>query len=193
MQSHIRLEGERVVLETLKKEHIKSLWKDSITEEVWRYLPNRFESVEDLETIYDHSIINFERGMEHPFTVFDKVENEYVGSTRFLNISREYRNLEIGWTWYIPKVWNTRVNTECKYLLLRYCFEELDMLRVGFKADRRNVRSDRAILRLGAYREGVLRQYGMMQDGYIRDANIYSIIDSEWKEIKERFESKLLK
>lgn len=193
MQSYIRLEGERVVLETLKKEHIKSLWKDTITEEVWRYLPNRFESVEDLEAIYDQSITNYERGVEHPFIVFDKVENEYVGTTRFLNISREYRNLEIGWTWYLPKVWNTRVNTECKYLLLRYCFEELDMLRVGFKADRRNVRSDRAILRLGAHREGVLRQYGIMQDGYIRDANIYSIIDSEWKEIKERFESKLLK
>lgn len=193
MQSYIRLEGERVVLETLKKEHIKSLWKDTITEEVWRYLPNRFESVEDLEAIYDQSITNYERGVEHPFIVFDKVENEYVGTTRFLNISREYRNLEIGWTWYLPKVWNSRVNTECKYLLLRYCFEELDMLRVGFKADRRNVRSDRAILRLGAHREGVLRQYGIMQDGYIRDANIYSIIDSEWKEIKERFESKLLK
>lgn len=193
MQTYIRLEGERIVLETLKREDTKKLWNDSITEEVWRYLPNRFESAEDLEEIYEQSFINYERGLEHPFAVFDKVENEYVGSTRLLNISREYKNIEIGWTWYIPKVWNTRVNTECKYLLLRHCFEELSMLRVGFKADSRNVRSDRAIMRMGAQKEGVLRKYGIMQDGFIRNANIYSIIDSEWNEIKGRFESRLLK
>lgn len=193
MLSSIRLEGQRIVLETLKREDLHKLWDDSITEEVWRYLPDRFENVEDLEKIYKHSFLNVERGVEHPFSVFDKMENKYVGSTRFMNISHEYKNLEIGWTWYIPKVWNTSVNTESKYLLLTYCFEELNMLRVGFRADRRNVRSDRAILRIGASKEGVLRKYGIMQDGFVRDANIYSIIDDEWKGIKTLFENELLK
>ncbi|MHA6484137.1 GNAT family N-acetyltransferase [Paenibacillus sp. strain BS8-2] len=193
MHPYIRLENERIILETMKYEDISKLWKDSISEEVWRFLPKRFESVEDLERIYRQSLINYERGVEHPFTVFDKVENEFVGSTRFMNISNEYRNLEIGWTWFIPKVWNTRVNTECKYLLLNYCFEELNMLRVGFKADSRNERSDRAIRRLGAQKEGVLRKFGIMQDGFIRDANMYSIIDSDWPQIKQRFENVLLK
>lgn len=193
MSTSIRLEGERVILETLKREDIPKLWHESITEEVWKYLPERFENAVDLIQIFETSFINFERGSEHPFAVYDKVFNDYVGSTRLLNISLDQRNIEIGWTWYIPEVWNTRVNTECKYLLLKYCFEDLDMLRVQFKADSRNIKSDRAILRIGAQKEGSLRKFGIMQDGFIRDANIYSIVETEWKEIKELFESKLLK
>ena len=193
MSKDLRLEGERVIVETLKRKDVPRLWHESISEEVWKYLPKSFKNIEDLKRIFELSFINFEQGQEHPFAVYDKNLKTHVGSTRFLNISLDQRNIEIGWTWYIPEVWKSRVNTECKYLLLKYCFEELKMLRVQFKADSRNVRSDRAITRIGARKEGILRKFGIMQDGFIRDANIYSIIDDEWKEIKDRFESRLLK
>ncbi|WP_317890148.1 GNAT family N-acetyltransferase [Paenibacillus sabuli] len=94
----------------------------------------------------------------------------------------------MGWSWYTPEVWRSRVNTECKYELLKYCFEPFHALWVQFKADVRNDRSNHAIQRIGATHEGVLRQDRILQDGFIRNANLYSIIDSEWNEIKNRLE-----
>ncbi|GAF65589.1 putative acetyltransferase [Bacillus sp. TS-2] len=193
MQNNIRLEGKRVILETLKPEEVPLLWNDSITEEVWRYLPKSFNNMADLNDIFAPSFFNLKQGTEHPFSVYDKELKLYVGSTRLLNLSIDQRNVEIGWTWFIPNVWKSRVNTECKYLLLKYCFEDLEMLRVQFKTDSRNLQSDRAILRLGAKKEGVLRKFGIMQDGVIRDANIYSILNDEWPEVEKQFEVKLLK
>jgi RimJ/RimL family protein N-acetyltransferase len=105
-----------------------------------------------------------------------------------LNISLTNKNLEIGWTWYSPEVWRTRVNTECKYLLLRYCFEALQLVRVQLKADIRNSRSNAAILRIGAVREGELRQDRILHDGFRRNAYIYSVLDTEWLEVRRRLE-----
>lgn len=184
MNSMIVLEGERVRLQSLQPHHISQLWDPSITEEVWRYLPNRFQHSEDLQEIYAASLRGKNIGLEHPFVVYDKCLHKFVGSTRFLNISLENKNLEIGWTWYLPEVWRTRVNTECKFLLLQYGFEELGLLRVQFKADTRNERSNKALERIGAVREGELRKDRNMQDGFIRNAYIYSIIREEWPEVK---------
>lgn len=131
--------------------------------------------------------------MDYPFAVYDKQLQRYVGSTRYLNITLEHRNVEIGWTWYTPEVWRTRVNSECKYLLLKYGFEELNLLRVQFKTDSRNERSHYAILRIGATQEGVLRRERILHDGYIRNTNVYSIIDSEWPAVKGNFERILAK
>jgi len=114
-----------------------------------------------------------------------------VGSTRFLNISIQNRNLEIGSTWLSPTVWRTRINTECKYLLLKHCFETLGTIRVQLKTDSRNVRSQRSIERLGAVKEGVLRNHMIMPDGYLRDSVVYSIIDKEWVQVKNKLESML--
>lgn len=191
--NEIILEGTRVRIEPLTTEHFSVLWDDSISEEVWRYLPSRFINEDDIIQIYSESLKAKEMGLEYPFAVYDKQLEKYVGSTRFLNISLENKNLEIGWTWYIPRVWRSRVNTECKYLLMRYCFEELALLRVQFKADTRNTRSNLALERIGAVREGTLRRDRIMQDGFIRNAHIYSIIREEWVEIKRRFETVLLK
>ena len=96
--------------------------------------------------------------------------------------------MEIGHTWYNPSVWRTRVNTESKYMLLRYCFESLNLLRVQIKTDLRNERSQAAIARLGAQKEGILRQHRVLYDGYIRDTVMFSIIDKEWPQVKERLE-----
>ncbi len=108
-----------------------------------------------------------------------------------INISVPNRSLEIGWTWYHPSVWRTRINTECKYLLLKYCFEQLQTVRVQFCADKRNTRSNQAIQRLGAIKEGELRRNRILNDGYIRDTCVYSIVDAEWPQIKLKLENYL--
>ncbi|CAM3635999.1 GNAT family N-acetyltransferase [Marinicrinis lubricantis] len=187
------LEGERIRIESLQSHHIPEMWDDSLSEEVWRYLPNHFRTTQAMQEIYSASLKSKELGLEHPFVVYDKQLQQYVGSTRFLNISLESRNLEIGWTWYLPMVWRTRVNTETKYLLLKYGFDELQLLRVQLKADTRNTRSNEAIERIGAVREGMLRKDRIMHDGYVRNSYIYSIVREEWPGVQERFEQVLLR
>ncbi|WP_238327843.1 GNAT family N-acetyltransferase [Paenibacillus gorillae] len=114
-----------------------------------------------------------------------------VGSTRLFDLSAEHRGLEIGSTWLNPSVWRTRVNTECKYLLLREAFEHLDMLRVQIKTDLRNLQSQAAIERIGAVKEGILRKHRILHDGYVRDTVMYSITNDEWPDVRIRLESML--
>ncbi|MDE3091124.1 MAG: GNAT family N-acetyltransferase, partial [Chloroflexota bacterium] len=115
-------------------------------------------------------------------------DNRAVGVTSYLNISHTDRGLEIGGTWLTPEVWRTAINTECKYLLLRHAFETLGCIRVQLKTDERNVRSQRAIERLGAVKEGVLRKYQVTHGGYARNTVMYCIIDTEWAVVKARLE-----
>jgi RimJ/RimL family protein N-acetyltransferase len=103
-----------------------------------------------------------------------------------MNIMPKDRGLEIGGTWYAPEFQRTAVNTECKFLLLRHAFEELRAIRVQLKTDMRNERSQRAIERLGAIREGVLRNHMILPDGRYRDSVFYSILDTEWPGVKAR-------
>ena len=111
-----------------------------------------------------------------------------AGATRYLNMQLEHRGLEIGGTWYGLEFQRTAVNTESKYLLLGYAFERLGCIRVQFKTDLCNTRSQRAIERLGARREGVLRNHMILPDGRYRDSVYYSILESEWPGIKRRLE-----
>jgi len=127
-----------------------------------------------------------------PFAVVDTLRNRIVGSTRLADISFPNRGVEIGWTWLDPSVWRTPINTECKYLLLKHCFETLDMIRVCLKTDSRNVRSQRAIERLGARREGILRSHRILPDGYARDSVYYSILASEWPDVRQTLEHSLV-
>jgi N-acetyltransferase len=180
------IEGQRIVLVPLTLNHAAPLFKCGNERIIWKYMPDEVVRLEDMTDIIKSSLTAKELGQEYPFAVFDKELERFVGSTRFLNISLPNKNLEIGWTWYTPEVWKTRVNTECKYELLKYCFEELGLVRVQFRADTRNERSNRALERIGAVKEGILRQDRILYDGYIRDANVYSIIDSEWPKVKQK-------
>lgn len=125
------------------------------------------------------------------FAIIVKDTGLAVGSTRFMDIRREHRGLEIGWTWLAPGVQRTRVNTEAKFLLLKHAFENLGALRVQLKTDARNTRSQRAIERIGGVMEGVLRRHMKVWDGHQRDTVYYSIVDTEWPAAKERFLQKL--
>ena len=130
-------------------------------------------------------------GAEVPFAIVLNETNRAVGSTRYMDIRPDHRGLEIGWTWLAPEVQRTRVNTETKYLLLRHAFEGLGAIRVQLKTDARNLRSQRAIERLGGVMEGVHRRHMQMHDGHIRDTVYYSILDTEWPTVKSKIELKL--
>lgn len=186
------LEGERINLIPLQFSHIPDLYKAIDSPEIWTYLPSKMESIEDMENHVQEALKAKAKDTELPFAVYDKTTNSIVGITRLLNISLEDRSLEIGWTWYSSKVWRTKVNTECKFLLLSYCFNTLDINRVQFKVDSRNSRSNQAVLRIGATKEGVLRMDRVLYDGFVRDTVYYSILQKEWTDIQKRLETFLL-
>ena len=127
-------------------------------------------------------------GSHVPFAIVEQATGQAIGSTRYFDIKPEHRNLEIGHTWLGKQYWRTRVNTECKYLLLRHAFETLGCARVQLKTDRLNVRSQAAIKRLGAVEEGTLRKHMWVQGRRFRDTVLFSIVDDEWPAVREHLE-----
>lgn len=182
------LEGVRVRLVPLAREHAAGIYEAAQAEEIWAYMPYAIDSLEMAEHFVEETLKRVEQGLDLAFVVIDKETEQIIGSTRYLDISLPNKGLEIGWTWYHPSVWRSRVNTECKYLLLRHAFETLNFLRVQIKTDNRNVRSQNAIARLGAVREGVLRNHMVLGSGYVRDTVFFSVIDREWPEVKAKLE-----
>lgn len=131
------------------------------------------------------------QGRELPFVIIRKLSGQVVGTTRFYNIEREYRTVEIGYTWLAASAQRTAVNTEAKFLMLRHAFESLRCIRVALVTDVLNQQSQKAILRLGAKQEGILRNHMIMPDGRYRDSVCFSIIEAEWPEVKEKLAAKL--
>jgi RimJ/RimL family protein N-acetyltransferase len=186
MYTFAGIEGERVKLVPLELGHSVPLFNCSRDPEIWNSYPFRINTIEEMNSFIQKTIECRERHEQYPFAVFDKASNEFVGTTRFLRISKENNNLNIGSTWYSSKVWRTRVNTETKYLMLKYAFEILDVVRVEIVTTTENKRSQKAIERLGAIKEGVLRK-----KYYNLDYVIYSIIQDDWNEVKSRLEGYL--
>jgi RimJ/RimL family protein N-acetyltransferase len=184
----VTLVGKRATLVPMERGHAPALYEAGQSPEIWRYMPARMLCLEDMRDFVETAVSAREQGAEEPFVIIDQVSGKVVGTTRFLDISIPHRNLEVGFTWLSPETWRTRINTECKYLLLRHVFETLKFIRVQFKTDLRNVRSQQAIERLGGVREGVLRGHRIMPDGYIRDSVYYGIVAGEWPEVKARLE-----
>jgi RimJ/RimL family protein N-acetyltransferase len=185
----IELTGLRAKLVPLSEEHIDALYEAGNYPEIWTYMTAPMTSREDMATIVRNALAAQQKGTELPWVVVDQATGKVVGSTRYLNIVPIHRQLEIGWTWYTPAAQRTRINTECKYLLLRHAFEDLKAVRVQIKTDARNERSQNAIRRLGAKFEGILRKSLILPDGYVRDTVYFSIIDSEWPDVKKRLET----
>ena len=178
-----------VRLEPLARRHAADLYEVGRDETIWRYMPRPpLKSLEDTQGWIDEALAVSAGGTQIPFAIIERASNRAVGSTRYLDIRRDDRGLEIGWTWVGTQFQRTAVNTECKYLLLTHAFEDQGAVRVQLKTDLRNERSQRAIERLGAIREGVLRRHMVLWDGFVRDSVYYSIIDSEWPEVKQRLE-----
>jgi len=180
------LEGSRVKLIPLVMGHAEELWESARNEDLWEhYTFRKIESFEKFKEFLSGSLKEADSGKGFTFTVIDKATGKMVGGTSFLDIQPASRSLEIGRTWLAKELHGTGLNAECKYLQLRYCFEELKLIRVFFKTDSNNLRSQKAMEKIGAKFEGILRNHMIREDGTFRHSAYYSIIAGEWEEIKQ--------
>lgn len=182
----ITLEGEYVRLEPLSQDHAQGLYTRGREAAEWQFMPRRcFVDQADTRHWIDEALAAPD---QLPFAIVERGKNKVAGSTRYLNIRPEHLSVEIGWTWLGQEWQRTAVNTETKLLLLRHAFQRLGCQRVEFKTDARNLRSQRALERIGASREGVLRKHLIVQDDYPRDSVYFSVIDDDWPEVEKRLE-----
>jgi RimJ/RimL family protein N-acetyltransferase len=183
------LTGKLIRLEPMSVEHLDSLSKIAFDPNIWRYmLYGDIETRDDLRRWIEDILNRQAKGTDLAFTVIHLQDGCAAGCTRYLDIRQNHRSVEIGGTWYGAAYQRTGVNTEAKYLLMQHAFEALGCVRVQLKTDILNERSQRAIERLGAVREGVLRNHMVLPDGRLRHSVIYSVIASEWPGVKEKLE-----
>lgn len=185
------LTGKHVRLEPMTEAHVPGLAEIGIGHDFWKYMLYGDMNTEDDMRTWVKDILA--RTADVPFVVIHLESGRVAGATRYLNIMPHDHGLEIGGTWYGLEFQRTAVNTECKYLLLGYAFEILGAIRVQLKTDSRNERSQKAMERIGAKREGVLRNHMILQGGYFRHSAFYSVIDTEWLEVKKNLEEMMLK
>lgn len=188
----VTLEGRRVCLEPLAGKHAPDLFAAAADPEIWRFmLIGPFPDLAAMQAHIRDARAVARSGRELPFVVRARPAGRAAGCTCYLDISPEHASLEIGRTWLARGHWRTAVNTDCKCLLLRHAFEELGCLRVTLKTDALNVRSQRAIERLGAKREGILRSHMTAKEGRRRDTVVYGITDLDWPAVRKRLEGLL--
>jgi RimJ/RimL family protein N-acetyltransferase len=185
----VTLIGRHVRLEPLSEAHIPALAEIGIGQSFWDFmLYGNINTVEDMQNWVRDILSRGEKGTDLPFVAIHLASGRVAGATRYLNIVPKDRGLEIGGTWYGTEFQRTAVNTECKYLLMQHAFETLKCIRVQLKTDLRNARSQKAIERIGAVKEGVLRNHMILPDGRYRHSVFYSILDTEWPDVKKRLE-----
>ena len=179
-------------LEPLRPEHAAMLWeiaKDHLAD-LFQWIPYQLKSLADFQE-FNHRILEEQaRGISVPFATFKKPD-QIVGTTRYMNMELANRKVEIGSTWIAPPWQRTIVNTEAKFLMLQHAFEVWKCLRVELKTDAMNQRSRNAILRLGAKEEGTLRKHLVTWNGRQRDSVYFSILDTEWPQVKTSLQAKL--
>jgi N-acetyltransferase len=185
------LEGRHVQLEPLEKLHLAGLAAVGLDPELWRWIPTAVRTTEEMAAYIETALHEQERGASLPFAMVEQLTGRGIGSTRYGNIDRTHRRVEIGWTWVAREWQRTAANTEAKYLLLRHAFESLGCIRVELKTDSLNERSRAAILRIGAHEEGIFRNHMITASGRIRHTVYFSIVDSEWPGVKARLEAML--
>lgn len=177
------LEGKLVCLEPLSNDHSDELFEAGKGFD-WAWISMDLSTKEAMNTFIKMALKEQNKGLAYAFVVRDKSTNRIVGSTRYMDVVSSQKGVEIGWTWYSPSVWGTAVNPECKLLLLRHAFEDWGAIRVCLKTDNNNLHSQRAILKLGAKFEGMLRNHRIRRDGTYRHTMMYSIIPDEWPSAK---------
>lgn len=186
------LEGRHARLEPLAPEHASDLAAAGRDPSVWTWMPRTpLRDAADARAMIAEALEAARDGSQVPFALVERASGRAVGSTRYLDVRRAHRGLEIGWTWIAPAWQRTALNTEAKRMLLAHAFEDLGALRVQLKTDHRNDRSQRAIERLGARREGTLRAHMVRPDGSVRDTVMYAIVAAEWPEVRARLDELL--
>ncbi|MHB8217865.1 MAG: GNAT family N-acetyltransferase [Candidatus Sulfotelmatobacter sp.] len=189
----ITLEGSSARLEPIRREHAEFFWEAAqhSLDDIFQWILYRMKSPEDFRRVVDKALDEQERGESVAFATVERSSNRVIGSTRFMNIDRANRRVEIGSTWIAPAWQRTAVNTEAKYLMLRHAFEVWNCIRVELKTDALNQKSRNAILRIGAKEEGTLRRHVITWTGRLRDSVYFSILDSEWPAVKVKLEAML--
>jgi RimJ/RimL family protein N-acetyltransferase len=182
------LEGQHVRLEPISLNHVAALWRIGADAEIWRYMPYTIGAEADMRRLIEAELRRQQAGLVLRFVTVARSCAQPVGSTSFLNIDRQHRRLEIGGTWITPAWQRSPVNTEAKYLQLAHAFETLGCIRVEFKTDSLNVKSQQALARIGAIAEGTFRNHMVMPDGRYRHSVYFSIIESEWPSTKAHLE-----
>ena len=185
----IILQGKYVRLEPMTEAHAPALAEIGVGQPFWDFMVyGRMETADDMREWVNDILARAEKGTDVPFVAIHIDSGRVAGASLYMNIMPNDRGLEIGGTWYGPEFQRTMVNTECKYLLLQHAFEKLSCIRVQLKTDLRNERSQKAIERIGAVKEGVLRNHMILPDGYYRHSVYYSILDTELPSVKIRLQ-----
>ena len=185
------LEGQYIRLEPLQKNHLAGLAAVGLDPELWRWIPTPVRTIDEMAGYIETALREKEQGASLPFALVERQTGRPIGSTRYGNIERINRRVEIGWTWVTREWQRTAANTEAKYLLLKQAFETLGCIRVELKTDSLNERSRAAILRIGAREEGTFRNHMITASGRIRHTVYFSIVDSEWPGVKARLKTML--
>ena len=182
------LENERVLLRPLVQddvENLSSYIKDEPT--LWKYALTPITTEQEFEQYMATAVEARQLKTAYPFIVFDKLQNKYVGSTRFYDIQLNNSSTQFGYTWYSESAWGTGLNEHCKFLLLQFAFETIGFERIEFRADNRNKRSIAAMQKIGCTVEGILRNHLPTGDDTRRDSIVLSMLKNEWPKIKEGF------
>jgi N-acetyltransferase len=186
----VTLTGSIVRLEPLSETHHRGLCEVGLDTSIWQYmLYGAIDTPQKMMEFIRDLLARAEQGSDLPFAVIHRQTGRAIGCTRYMDIQPQNRSLEIGGTWYGKAYQRTAVNTECKYLLLAHAFDKLGCIRVQFKTDIRNTPSQEALERIGAVREGVLRDHMIRPDGTVRSSAYYSILIAEWPGVRVRLES----
>lgn len=182
------MENNRARLEPLQEQHYALLLPIAMEKVLWQFTSNTVLNEVDFRKYFDTALAERKSNTAYPFAVFDKLNNCYGGCTRFGNIAFEHKRMEIGWTWYHPRLQGSGVNKACKSLLLNFGFDTLHLNRIELKTSQLNLKSQAAMLKIGAVKEGILRNHMITENGTVRNTVYFSFIKEEWQEVKARYE-----
>ncbi|MBO9619428.1 MAG: GNAT family N-acetyltransferase [Niabella sp.] len=185
------LSNSYVELLPMAQKHFEELYLAANDARIFDFMPYKGDSPEAFRTLFDKTMALKQRGLRCPFVIFDKKSAMIAGTTSLIDFDALNRKIEVGATWLHPGYWGSRLNIACKLLLFTYCFETLRVVRLQLKTDENNQRSRKAIGKVGARFEGVLRNDMLRNDGTKRNSAYFSIIDEEWAAVKERLEKLL--
>ena len=183
----IILEDDSVLLRPLTPADEEAFAGIAFDYSIWKYTRALVMNKVELKSYITLALEEKQREIRYPFTIIDKMSGEIAGSTSYANVSDKDKRIEIGWTWLGKKFQGTGLNSRCKYLLMQYAFKHLKFERVEFKTDVLNTAARKALLKIGAIEEGVLRSHTLMQDARRRDTIYYSVLAGEWDSVKKSF------
>lgn len=178
------LDNERSRLEPLAEMHYEQLLPIAMQRELWAFTSADIKSEEDFRNYFNTALEERRKQLSYPFAIYDKLNQCYAGCTRYSNIFFAHKRLEIGWTWYKPSLQRTGINKATKYLLLSFGFEQLGLNRIELKTSLLNLKSQGAMLKIGATKEGILRRHMIADNGSVRDTVYFSFIAEDWPGIR---------